>query len=138
MTLQRSTKTGKDARWRRWAPWWPVPAIALSFAVGWALAGLWSTDFGASNVIVGAHFAGTITQVSSDGSGICLKEDATGRQRCSSPLRVMGSAPLVVGEHAAVTVARVRMDGGSVNEVYFITIPPAITPNGQSGGTSAR
>lgn len=50
--------------------------------------------------------------------GICLTDDATGRQRCSSPLRVVGSAPLVVGEHVVVTVARVRVDGGLLNEVY--------------------
>ncbi|MBA3688517.1 MAG: hypothetical protein H0W81_06790 [Chloroflexi bacterium] len=107
----------------------------LSFAAGWALAGLWSTGFGASNVIVGGQFAGTITQVSSDGSGICLTEDATGRQRCSSPLRVVGSAPLAIGEHVEVTTARVPIDGGLLNEVYFVTIPP---PAGQEGQTSAR
>jgi hypothetical protein len=80
-------------------------------------------------VSLSGQFTGTITTLSSDGSGICLTDDATGRQRCSSPMRVVGSPLLVVGEHVDVMVARARTDNGLLNEVYIVTVPPPIATN---------
>jgi hypothetical protein len=115
--------------WHRLLPWWPAFAIVLALGLGAAATSLWSNGFGAARVTLGEQFGGTLTEVASDGSGVCLRDDATGRQRCSIPMQPAGSDRLRVGEHADVTVATLRIDEDRLQEVFIVTVPASATDN---------
>jgi hypothetical protein len=104
--------------------WWPATAIVLAFLAGAVGGVLWLNGQHGNDVELGEHFAGTVSQVASDGTGICLTEDGNGQQRCSTPMMQSGSSVPQVGEHVTVTVARVRINEDAQSEVFIVVVPP--------------
>ena len=123
---------------RRLQAWWPAAAIALAFTLGWFVSGWWASGFGTANLRLGDQFGGTVTQVTEDGAGFCLRQDPGGQQRCSSAYQLVGSEPLQVGQHVEVAAAIIWPKGSNVGtEVYIVTVP-APQPSPASEGPAAQ
>jgi hypothetical protein len=139
MSSGRGLWSSSTARWaRRLRGWWPVAAVAVALVVGWVAAGLWTSGFGTANLRLGEQFAGTVTQVNSDGSAFCMTQEPGGQQRCSSAFQLVGSPHLQVGQHVEVASAVIWPQGNPIGtEVYIVTAPaPQASPNGGNGSAA--
>jgi hypothetical protein len=105
---------------------WPVLIAVVALVVGWVaseVAHAPSDRPGASQMSVMRQIVGTVSSVTYDGSGFCIRADSDGSNNCSQPMQVPGTPQLKVGDNVVVIDAFVGLGNGSSVEVYVVTSP---------------
>ncbi len=98
-------------------------AVVIAAVVGFGVGYYWASNSG--SIQTERDVTGTVTQVSGNGSKVCLTPDSGAENFCGVVVQVPGNPVLAVGDHVSVTQGWV-IDGGGKHEVLIVRQPPPV------------
>ncbi len=98
-------------------------AVVIAPVVGFGAGLYWANNFG--SIHTERDVIGTVTQVSGNGSKVCLTPESGADNFCGVVMQVPGTAPIAVGDQVSVVQAWV-VDGADRHEVLIVQQPPPV------------